>query len=615
MGEPQVQLMSRHTMNVSVSTLPAGFRFGMDQPSISLTISGSYPNWACEEKYDSALHRLFCIEKESIDKIHVTEGIIIHDHAYHYLVRTFRVARHLLQECGMPAFAAEVVHQFEITDKSSNRFQLVSNAPAIEYCDRRQMAAAYGHGLKLMWLAAAEDDVALKQAADGLFESFVEPMRRFLGRGLSTKPLLEEAHRRGIPIDHLGYGVYQLGTGARSRIIAKSATDRDSSIGAMVAQQKDWAELWFKSVGVPVAQTISVPDADAAVAAARKIGFPVVVKPANLDRSEGVFLDLVTEEDVRAAFEGARRHSPRILVQSRIAGHCHRLVAFQGKFVFGFSRLPAAVKGNGKNTVRELVASANDTNAQKARHMQSKALPLDEEACACLLDQGVQADDILDEDRVAYLRANNIPGYAGHNEIITDKVHPDNIAMVERLARMFRLESVGVDFVSTDPARPFHETGAAITEVNFQPQIGENTARHNLDAMFPDSDPGAIPVECFVGGARAMEQARHRLAKLAASHVRAALTSHRLSLDSQAKPYQLAGARSLRARCIAMLRDPAIEALIVVAQTDEFLQTGPPFMRNVRVIHVDSDVHCQSDHNAVLGAGAIAELLEALAGR
>jgi cyanophycin synthetase len=576
-------------------------------------ISGRYPNVIEEDLYDNILQNTFNIFKQKTSNLKYNSLKISQD-ALLYFDRSFCLARHLLQESGMPAFSTEVIHHFDLTDEGTNGFRLICNVPVMQYVYRKHIAAAYEHGLKLMWLAAAEDYAALKQKADELLETFIGPMRRSLGRGLSTRPLLQEAHRRGLPIDHLGYGVYQLGTGARSRIISKSATDRDSSIGAMIAQQKDWAEIWFKSVGVPVAQTIAVLDADAAVAAARKIGFPAVVKPANLERSEGVSLDLATDEDVRAAFERARTQSTRILVQSRIAGHCHRLVAFRGKFVFGYSRLPAAIKGDGKNTTRELIESANFLNSQRARHMQSKPLPLDDETLSCLRTQGLTADDILDEGRLAFLRVNNVPGYPGHNEVITDTVHPENIALVERLARVFRLESVGVDFVSTDPARPFHENGAAITEVNFQPQIGENTARHNLNAMFPDGELGAIPVECFVGGDRAMKLARHRLAELASSKLNVALTSHALSLDTQAMPYRLAGVQGLRERCIAFLRDPAIEALIVVVQTDEFLRTGPPFMHNVRVIHVDTDVRGQYDAKERIGSSAVADLLQALAG-
>lgn len=585
----------------------------MDQPSITLGISGWYPNAKSDAVYDLALERLFGIETKDIIAVVRYKDIRIPKAAYTYLVRTCCLARHILQQCGLPAFSPEVIHDFRMIDRGSNTFRLALNAPSVDQTNRKQLAAAYGHGLKLMWLAASGDRAALKKEADALCESFIEPMRRALGRGLSTTPLLEEAYRRRIPIDHLGSGFYQLGTGARSRLIARSATDRDSSIGAMVARQKDLAESWFRSVGVPVAQTIPAKNADAAIAAANRIGFPVVVKPANLERSQGVFLDLDSEEDVRTAFERAREQCARILVQSRIAGHCHRLVAFRGRYVFGYSRLPPAVKGNGKDTIKELVASANHANSQKARHLQTKTLPFDEEALSCLLDQGLKPDDTLEQDRLAFLRKNNTPDHPGHNEIITEKVHPKNIALVERLARMFRLESVGVDFISADPTRPFHENGAAITEVNFQPQIGENTARHNLDAMFPDGD-GAIEVECFVGGAQAMERGRRRLRELAARGVNAALTSHRLSLDMQAMPYLLAGVQGLRARCIALLRDPAIEALVVVVQTDEFLRTGPPFVRNVRVIHVDCDVRLQSDADVPLSAEAIAELLAALKG-
>jgi len=425
---------------------------------------------------------------------------------------------------------------------------------------------------------------------------------------------LKEAFNRGIPITHLGSGVFQFGTGSHARLIRKSATDNDSAIGANVAKRKDLAEHWFKSVGAPVARTLSVRDREAAVEAARQIGLPVVVKPSNLDRSEGVFLDLTTDEAVRNAYDQARKLSSHILVQSRIPGHCHRLVTFNGRFVFAYTRHPAAVKGDGETSIRDLVQRFNDAHFRKAKHLQTKPFPFDDEALECLASQGLGPDDVLETDRLAFLRKNNVIEHAGHNEIVTDKVHRENIALVERLSKLFRLESVGADLISTDPTRPWYETGGAITEVNFEPQIGENTARSNIEAMFPQDSKGTIPVECFVGGQGAMRAARRRLGGLASSQVHAALTSHKISLDHRGMEYHFAGMNSLRDRCNALLRDTEIETLIVVVQTDEFLVTGPPFKGNVQVTQIDSGVRRAADLGQSVPPAVLRRLVQTLAG-
>jgi acyl-CoA synthetase (NDP forming) len=79
------------------------------------------------------------------------------------------------------------------------------------------------------------------------------------------------------------------------------------------------AKALFAAAGLPVAQERRAADAEAAVEAARTIGFPVVLKldsPDVAHKTEvgGVQLDLGDEAAVRAAFarilEGARTHAP-----------------------------------------------------------------------------------------------------------------------------------------------------------------------------------------------------------------------------------------------------------------------------------------------------------------
>lgn len=602
--------------SISLSQLPLGYVYGMGQPSIGISITLDALKHFATDAAHTALSEVFQMSKDDIPRLDILGTQNIPEVMHEFLLCAFALARSLLQDSGVPAFAQEKIHSIDKLPSSQPSYRLQFNGPAIENFDTKQIAAAYAHGLKLMSFFGQHepDQKAFKQASDALADNFVFPLRRAVRQGLSTKPVLKEAFRRGIPLTHFGDGTYQLGFGAHCRLINKSATDADAEIGARFSADKELSETWFKDFGVPVAKTRSVRNAEAAVAAARELGYPIVLKPADLDRSEGVHLDLMNEVEVRDAFEQTRKLSRRILVQSRIPGHCHRLVTFKGQFVFAYTRHPAAIVGDGGSSIRKLVERWNQQHWQKAKHLQIKPLPFDEESVLCLQAQGLAPEKILEKDEVAFLCKNNTPDHAGHNEIVTDKIHPENKDLVERLARLFRLESVGADLISTDPSRPWYETGGAITEINFQPQIGENTARSNLEAMFPDQSRGFIPIECFVGGRDAMQAARNRLSAMAMNNVKGALTSHDVSLDSCGSPVRLANMKGLRDRCRVFLRDPDVEALIVVVQTNEFLISGPPFNGDVKIKHLDGDVRLMSEPTERLPKGALNKLAQVLQG-
>ena len=151
-------------------------------------------------------------------------------------------------------------------------------------------------------------------------------------------------------------------------------------------------------------------------------------------------------------------------------------MTFRNRFVFGFTRHPKAVVGDGESTIRGLVDKANAKRARHVAHLRSKPFPLDALALTCLKARELTADTVLEDGHIAHLRPFQSKDSGGYNEVITDRVHPENIALVERISRFFRMESVGFDLITPDAALPWYDTGAAITELNWQPQIGENTA-------------------------------------------------------------------------------------------------------------------------------------------
>lgn len=89
------------------------------------------------------------------------------------------------------------------------------------------------------------------------------------------------------------------------------------------------------------------------------------------------------------------------------------------------------------------------------------------------------------------------------------QVHPDNIDIAVRAARLFGLRNAGIDIISADIGRPWHENGAIINEVNYAPYFGGNpVAKAKLPDFFDGFTvgDGRIPIIAYVGGEAAWQQ-------------------------------------------------------------------------------------------------------------
>ncbi len=180
--------------------------------------------------------------------------------------------------------------------------------------------------------------------------------------GPSTQAILDEAVSRDIPWIRLNqYSLVQLGQGVHAKRIRATMTSETSSIAVDIASDKDLTTKLLGAAGLPVPKQESVRSADQAVAAARRIGFPVVVKPLDGNHGRGVCLDLRSDDDVREAFPVAEEQSRRgvCIVESFVTGKDYRCLIIDGRMAAIAERVPASVTGDGRSTVRELVDLTN----------------------------------------------------------------------------------------------------------------------------------------------------------------------------------------------------------------------------------------------------------------
>lgn len=430
---------------------------------------------------------------------------------------------------------------------------------------------------------------------------------RVIPTGKSTFEVLRVAHRLGIPSVALPGGIFQLGWGSRARRIDRSTTDHDSAMGMRWTQDKRQTARLLRAAGLPGPVHMGVSSMMQAKEAAERIGYPVVVKPADLERGEGVSVD-VRAEGLETAFDEAFKRSPSkaVLIEQQVVGICHRLFIASGKLLYAVRRLPIGVYGDGCSTLRDLVDAACETQQRMSPWKRSGIRPLDDLAMQMLRRQGLDPEHVPASGKFVALRRIESTAWGGVDEEVTHAIHPDNVSAAIAATKLFGLEVAGVDMISRDIRVPWHSNGGIINEVNFAPLLGGAEISRRYIAKYLEQlvkGNGRIPVEVFVGGQAALEAAKIRQAALVAQGLSAWLSSGTQTWapdTATPSPGSPAGARQIRtvamplrglhARARALLISPDVQALLLVVHDDDLLRTGAPLDRVDRVNLVDADL-------------------------
>jgi len=328
--------------------------------------------------------------------------------------------------------------------------------------------------------------------------------------GPSTEALVAACRRRGIPVRPLGEGsLLQLGYGCRSRRIWATITENTSSIAVDIAGDKALTKKLLQEFGLPVPRGLVVESPEEAVGAARKLGFPVVIKPLRGNQGKGVFTNLKKDAEVRRAYREAAAYGP-VLVEEHLSGRQYRLLVVKGKFIAASERTPAKVLGDGQHSIKELIELANLDPARGEGHDRPLTkLPLDSLTLFTLKRQGWTLEDIPPEGAIVLLRESANLSTGGTAIDVTDKVHPYNAGLAVEAARIIGLDVAGVDIVCPDISRPLNFTGGGIIEVNAAPGIRmhhfplsgqpRNVAAAIVESLFPPGDDGRIPIISVTG--------------------------------------------------------------------------------------------------------------------
>jgi cyanophycin synthetase len=305
--------------------------------------------------------------------------------------------------------------------------------------------------------------------------------------GPSTSALVREAEARGIPWVHLETrDLLQFGYGKYQQRVQASLTSRSNVLAVELACDKESTNQLLSSMGVPVPRGVVVYSLSELEGAIEQLGgFPVVMKPLDGNHGRGITLDIQSWQQAAVAYDRARDISKGVIVEHYYRGRDHRILVVNHKVVAVAERVPAHVVGNGQDTIGALVHQENrDPRRGEGHDNLLTQIKLDRTAEEMLTRQGYTLETVLPSGEICYLRATANLSTGGIAIDRTHEIHPENVWMAERVARIIGLDIAGIDVVTSDISKPLREEDGVIVEVNAAPGA-ECGSSDSVDVVSP----------------------------------------------------------------------------------------------------------------------------------
>lgn len=397
---------------------------------------------------------------------------------------------------------------------------------------------------------------------------------------VTTSALLLAAHHRGLYADPRGGPTVQFGQGKFQRLAHSTVFDGETMASARLARHKARTARRLSKLGLPVPRQFIAHSVEEGVACAKRIGFPVVVKPLRGAGGSGITVGVGDAQAMALAAQRASDSKGSFLVEQMVLGNTFRLLVIDGRFTAALRLDQPYVSGDGRRSMRELIDALNADPTRDVIRLAS--VEVDAGVVQCLATQGHTLDSVPASGEMVTLRgAANIGSGSTHTDV-TDLVHKAHAELAERAAAALGLITAGVDVISRDIALTPDEAHSAIVEVNARPGLHTHmfpfrgtprpVADRVLDIIFPPPADGRLPTVLVLGRrgglttaeAIAAELKRHEVTVGVATRQRCSIGGVRFDEDEM----------PLYEGVTRMWRDPRVAALVVAVDPRRAVANG-----------------------------------------
>jgi cyanophycin synthetase len=407
------------------------------------------------------------------------------------------------------------------------------------------------------------------------------------GLGISTTSIVEEARNRNIPFKRLNnQSLVMLGHGCNQKLICSTTSSETTNIGVDIAADKELTKQILSSAYIPTPRGYLLDSLQELDSIMEELGMPLVIKPKDSNHGKGVTTNIRSKEKALFAFTYAKKFSREIIIEKFIEGTDYRLLVVNYKLVAAAKRTPPFIIGNGILTIQELIDELNeDPNRGHDHEKILTTVKIDEVTESLLYEQNLRLDIILPTGKMVYLKSAANISSGGTCEDVTHLVHPHNKFLVERVARLMKLDICGIDVIIDDISTPMTEENGSIIEVNAGPGLRmhlapgkgqkRNVAKPIVDMLYPENTSSRIPLVAVTGtnGKTTIVRLIAHFAKKAGFHV-GMTTTEGVYID---KEEIIAGDCSGPYSAEMVLRDPLVNFAVLECARGGILRNGLGF--------------------------------------
>lgn len=314
--------------------------------------------------------------------------------------------------------------------------------------------------------------------------------------------LIKEMQSRGINVDII-YKDIELIKAEYGKHI-EWILDRDSSITpysvSIICGDKYITKriLERNRISVPIGEKFMTNEWELSILYAKKIGFPVVVKPVFGSHGDNIYMDVENEIELKEIIKNVfvKTLQKPFIVEKQFDGKEYRVfLTKEGKYAV-LHREPAHIIGDGKHSILELIQMENEKRKERINSL--CPIAIDEITEIYMKKNNISMQDIPNKNEKVYVRHNSNVAKGGLCIDYTDKVHKTVIENCKKILETFSgLSYIGIDYMSKDISANQTEDMYSIVEVNTVPGIHmhmspsegkpRDVAKYMVDMIFPET--------------------------------------------------------------------------------------------------------------------------------
>ncbi len=322
----------------------------------------------------------------------------------------------------------------------------------------------------------------------------------FKNHSFNSKLLLRELKRRGVILLPIRKTKLVKATfGRHCEVLYDIYTNLIPYTKGMIIDDKYFAKQFLKSCGFNVnsGEIFDKNHKKDAILYAKKIGFPVVLKPTTGSHGENVCMDIENDKELKFSIDNfLMQFGPAayFLVEKEFVAKEFRIFLTKNDFFAAVERTPANVIGDGKSTIRQLIKTENWRRMNPRVTCLCK-IPIDNILNSYINKQNLALSYIPKRGEKVFLRKNSNVSTGGNCYDVTNTIHHSYIKLGQEILRSLAVPFLGIDLLCKDITNEISDyricelNSAPGLSLHMMPETGKarNVAGALANIIFPET--------------------------------------------------------------------------------------------------------------------------------